>query len=121
MKTYIGQRPGDDFVGDCRVYVQEGNQVLPLRHVAHHSPTGFEWGYGGSGPADTALSILADFFGESLEPRPFYKREVTYEHSRAWPLHQRFKWDFIAGADREGFTITAAQIQAWLVTQALAP
>ena len=26
--------------------------------VVHHSPTGYEWGYGGSGPADLALNIL---------------------------------------------------------------
>ena len=28
-----------------------------------HSPTGFEWGYGGSGPAQLALAMLADFYG----------------------------------------------------------
>jgi len=26
-------------------------------HIVHHSPTGFEWGYGGSGPADLALNL----------------------------------------------------------------
>src|SRR5512135_81505 len=31
-----------------------------LRHLVKHSPTGFSWGYGGSGPADLALSILRD-------------------------------------------------------------
>ena len=28
--------------------------------VRDHSPTGFEWGYGGSGPAQLALSILQE-------------------------------------------------------------
>jgi hypothetical protein len=37
--------------------------LLPLRlDVRDHSPTGFEWGYGGSGPAQLALAILADVF-----------------------------------------------------------
>src|SRR5258708_36011467 len=35
---------------------EKGNHVLAnhrtLRHVIYHSPSGFEWGYGGSGPAD---------------------------------------------------------------------
>ncbi len=46
----------------------EGIHILandrPLRHVMYHNPTGFEWGYGGSGPADLALSILAHYFKE---------------------------------------------------------
>jgi len=35
-----------------------------LPHCNLHSPSGFEVGYCGSGPADTAASILADYFGE---------------------------------------------------------
>ena len=31
----------------------------PLPHVGGHSPTGFRWGYGGSGPADLAASLVA--------------------------------------------------------------
>src|SRR5687767_7716662 len=38
---------------------------IPQAHT-HHSPTGFEWGYGGSGPADLALNIAARFL--PLEP-----------------------------------------------------
>ena len=37
-----------------------------LEHVECHSPTGYEWGYGGSGPADLALSILCDRIGMRL-------------------------------------------------------
>jgi hypothetical protein len=59
---------------------------LPLRlDLANHSPTGFEWGYGGSGPAQLALAILADVFrNDQLAVR----------------LHQRFKWDAIATLER---------------------
>ena len=41
----------------------------PLRHVCRHSPDGFEWGYGGSGPADLARSILIDCLGEERADR----------------------------------------------------
>lgn len=35
---------------------------LPLRlDLANHSPTGFSWGYAGSGPAQLALALLVDF------------------------------------------------------------
>lgn len=39
-----------------------------LRHVMRHSPTGFEWGYGGSGPADLALSICVDLLEGDVPP-----------------------------------------------------
>lgn len=34
-----------------------------LPHITRHSPTGMEWGYGGSGPADLARSLLIDALG----------------------------------------------------------
>ena len=33
-------------------------RVEPSLVLRRHSPTGFEWGYGGSGPAQLALAIL---------------------------------------------------------------
>jgi len=35
----------------------------PRYDLWNHSPTGFTWGYAGSGPAQLALAILADYFG----------------------------------------------------------
>jgi len=58
VKIYKGSRqPGA--VGGQTVTVNG----VPLKHIVEHSPTGFQWGYGGSGPADLALSILADCIG----------------------------------------------------------
>lgn len=105
--VYEGQRgPGDL---DTRVTVAEFSRRRMLEHVIYHSPTGLEWGYGGSGPADLALSILADYFGE----RPT-RRALELGEPRAWKLHQAFKWRFIATAEREGFRIKAQQIADWL-------
>jgi hypothetical protein len=70
---------------------------IPQRLV-YHSPTGFEWGYGGSGPADLALNILALF----VHPAEAYR------------LHQAYKWDVIGGVPQVGATIAAASVRAWL-------
>lgn len=66
--------------------------------IVYHSPAGFEIGYGGSGPADLALNILA---------RHLPAREAI-------ALHQDFKWTFIAGMDRQGGTISHSDIESWI-------
>ncbi len=96
---------------------------------AHHSPTGFEWGYGGSGPADFALNILALFLpvvDRGPEPEddeawavwcaaaPVRIWDGSSVSERAWDLHQDFKWTFIAGLPREGGVIPGATIRAWI-------
>lgn len=71
-----------------------------LQHVMLHSPTGFETGYGGSGPADLALSILADHFGEdaAMVELEWRGNAVTEQRrSKALRLHQEFKAEVIAG------------------------
>lgn len=43
-------------------------QGVPLKNrtdLRNHSPAGFNWGYGGSGPAQLALSLLADALGDN--------------------------------------------------------
>lgn len=49
--------------GRTVVEVRRGSGSEPLRHHVKHSPTGLEWGYGGSGPADLARSILIEILG----------------------------------------------------------
>jgi hypothetical protein len=69
---------------------------LPLRlDLWNHSPTGFEFGYGGSGPAQLALAILADCCGDKLA--------VTY--------HQPFKWAVVARIPAEGGSLTATFVR----------
>jgi len=92
----------------------EGAEVLatvdgrPLYHVVWHSPTGFEMGYGGSGPADLALSILADYFGERPSREDF--RDTT---PQCWAHHHDFKFHFIA-PHRDHLLITTTEIANWL-------
>ncbi len=70
---------------------------LPQR-IKYHSPTGFEWGYGGSGPADLALNILSMFIPQD----------------EAFRLHQLFKSEFIASIKREGGIIPNVAIREWI-------
>jgi len=40
-------------------------RLIPMRlDLRYHSPDGFEWGYGGSGPARFVFAILADAIGD---------------------------------------------------------
>ena len=103
-KIYRGE-PG----GMVKVVLPSG-RTRPLRHVALHSPTGFGWGYGGSGPADLSLSILCDVLGE----RPAGKR-LYHGRFKAHAHHQAFKREFVAGWEfGGGFEIDSGTIADWL-------
>ena len=57
-------------------------QLTPDRslELANHSPSGFEWGYGGSGPAQLALALLLDYTDDEEVARAEYmtfKTEVV--------------------------------------------
>lgn len=70
--------------------------------VVNHSPTGFSWGYQGSGPAQAALAILLDHF--------------RGDKGRALGLYQQFKSNVIAKLPiDEDFVITEAQMEAAIV------
>jgi hypothetical protein len=48
--------------------IQFGKEYLSLRlDLANHSPSGFSWGYCGSGPAQSALAILSHFLQDDNE------------------------------------------------------
>lgn len=80
-KFYFGQR----IESGARVLVDDGSPIckaLPPRNdLSNHSPDGFEWGYGGSGPAQLALALLAD---------------ATGNDALALEYHQRFKFAHVA-------------------------
>jgi len=81
--------------------------------VVHHSPNGFEFGYGGSGPADLALNVC-QFYLVSTG----YRGEKTecfdgICFSLAFILHQEFKRAFIECAPHQGITIPWVEIEHW--------
>ena len=95
MKTYKGMFKNGGAGGQTIVVQNNGDEYL-LKHIERHSPDGFNWGYGGSGPADTALSILTDCLGKV----------------QANQLYQLFKWEFVAGWGHK-FSISEAEIKDW--------
>jgi hypothetical protein len=114
MKIYTGTRISQ---GEVTVMVrtlaqdQETLNEKPLYHVDYHSPDGFEWGYGGSGPADLALSMLADHFKD--EHGPVTKETIWQGDHPAVKHHQRFKKDFVAGFSKGEWVMSSEQIDAW--------
>lgn len=65
-------------------------QLTPHRSlkVANHSPTGFEWGYGGSGPAQLALALLLNYTDDeefALTHYTQFKNEVVSQLECAGP------------------------------------
>jgi hypothetical protein len=61
-RSYVGNHLD---CGRTRVFIEDSyGEQYPLNHARHpfqHSPgTNFSWGYGGRGPSELALSILAD-------------------------------------------------------------
>ncbi len=96
-RDYQGQR----HPSGCEVHLfsDEGDYPLDLRlDLCGHSPTGFEWGYAGSGPAQLALALLAD---------------ATGKDRAAVRLHQAFKSLVVAHLDRESWWLTASFICGW--------
>ena len=100
-KTYIGTPHRESLSGQSLVTVCDGqkSEPLPLRlDLVNHSPAGFSWGYGGSGPAQLALALLADALGDD---------------DLAVRLHQAFKFRVVAcWPEGERWWITADQIAA---------
>jgi hypothetical protein len=82
--------------------------------VVLHSPTGYEWGYGGSGPADLALNILENYLRHTGYKGPSSKASFGRYFNLAWDLHQTFKWSVIALQPREGAEIPYAAIDEWV-------
>jgi len=71
---------------------------VSLQQAIQYHSYGFEWGYGGSGPADLALNILMLFV---LPPE-------------AWRLHHDYKNSVIARVPEMGGTIRGEDVVKWL-------
>jgi Family of unknown function (DUF6166) len=83
VKVYYGQPGG-------AVIVQTDSRLAPLGpryDLANHSPTGFSWGYGGSGPAQLALALLADALGDDALALRLYQR-FKFRVIGALPLNE---------------------------------
>jgi spore maturation protein CgeB len=94
-KLYRGVRQGQV----AKVFVDNEELSLEPSKILHPSDATHEWAYFGSGPSQTALAILYD---------------ATEDSENSLKYYQEFKFDFIANASYEGFTILQSQAQEWL-------
>ena len=115
MKVYKGIREDPQDKTLSEVVVTRTETVRPMPGAQHsdvvteltpdrsqgiynHSPTGFSWGYAGSGPAQLALAILLDY---------------TDDVDKAIMFYQRFKQQVVAGWG-DSWSISCVEIDGWL-------
>lgn len=82
---------------------KDGEAFSPARSlkIRNHSPDGFAWGYGGSGPAQLALGILLE----------------VADKATAELLYQDYKWSVISMLpDDEGSTwqVNSDEVKKWV-------
>ncbi len=61
----------------------------PSQKVHNHSPDGFNWGYGGSGPAQLALAIVLKLTG-----KPNCYQDFKFKTIASIPTGQDFEIEF---------------------------
>jgi hypothetical protein len=97
MKVYQGKRTPEG----CVVTVSEDGgapTVLnPRQDLRNHSPTGFEWNYAGSGPAQLALALAADVLGDD---------------ERAQDVYQRLKFRLVGRLPHEGWSLSEESLRS---------
>ena len=82
---------------DEEVEVMADSESLDCRYdLLSASPSGFEWSYGGSGPAQLAIAILAD----------------AYDDEFACEYYQQFKREVVSELPEEGWTLTKQDLDA---------
>lgn len=95
--TTIRCRAGIVYVGVHQAFFALKPRLSQV--LINHSPDGFAWGYGGSGPSQLALAILLELYGKD----------------EALLRYQDFKWDFIATLPKDGdWEIKGTDIQLWI-------
>jgi hypothetical protein len=95
---------GDRINGNPQVMrVEEGHgptHLLMRQDLRNHSPDGPNWGYGGSGPAQLALALLADVAPDFVAER----------------LYQRFKFEVVAGLGHDAWTLEQPFVYGWVLS-----
>lgn len=94
MKVYHGRRTD---TGSAVVVTDGADARLldPRFDLRSHSPTGFEWGYAGSGPAQLALALTADALGDD---------------DRARRVYQAFKFKVVATLTADRWRLTEDEV-----------
>jgi len=95
--AYHGQRTA----AQTQVTTPEGQALPPRNDLRDHSPSGFEWGYAGSGPLQLGLALLAHSQADD---------ELALEHYRD------FTRMIVATLPEGEWRLTSAEITETLAT-----
>ena len=85
-------------IGPCAV-TKDDDPLDPRYDLRRHSADGFQWGYGGSGPSQLALAIVADRLGPGRE-------------DDAMTIYQDFKWFWVARLPKTNWVYSGSDIDA---------
>lgn len=95
--VYRGRRDPAAPVGD-EVEVTVDGEPLDCRYdLLSASPSGFEFGYGGSGPAQLAIALLAHAYSDEF----------------ACEYDQCFKREVVSELPEDGWTLTKGDLDEW--------
>ena len=113
-RIYYGFRNGAEIVIGVLTVGPGGGPPVSIEELTHypsHSPTGFEWGYQGSGPADLAFSILAHYFKEEYEVVNYTRQAVDPAKVRALEIYVPFKNLIIANLPANEWALTETAVR----------
>lgn len=95
--VYRGHRELNAPVGH-RIEVTAGGEAMDYRYdLLSASPSGFEWGYGGSGPAQLSVALLAHALNDEV----------------ALDFYQQFKREVVSQLPERGWELTAGDVRRW--------
>ena len=95
--VYHGQRDPTAPVGEELEVTVDGEPLAKRYDLLSASPSGFETGYNGSGPAQLAIAILAHAYND----------EFACEH------YQRFKREIVANLPEDRWTLRTSDLDVW--------
>ena len=96
MSTYSGSFDNENWYQTFK----DGQPFSAVRSlkVRNHSPTGFAWSYGGSGPSQLALGILLEETDQATAER----------------LYMDLKWTVISNLPEKNWSLSSEEVQNWL-------
>ena len=109
MKIFRGNRAaGRDVQGGFIVKVEDTETATEVvlsaaasQKLVNHSPNGFNWGYGGSGPSQLSLGLLLS---------------VTSDTHLSLRYYQQFKWEIVASLP-DAWELSEVSITEWIAEQ----
>lgn len=107
--TYVGEPNPNSTDGEVYRVEPDGSKTeLDLRlDLGNHSPSGFSWGFQGSGPRQTAIAVLADAFGDEVAKQHSLRLVRSYfstvEQDKSWAISkEELRWHLPPDADLPG-------------------